>query len=241
MDSCLLGEFGVNCHCPEGPENGEHQTSRAIFRPGLSWGGLVGGVILTTTVRISKGRPLLDHYRSICVRSIFASPVVLLCFALLSSISPLPSPIDRDPNGFYTHPNPTRSYQVYIMPMTPRPNLGPLTTTFTAPKRCAKAVLAPTAPPLPPPPPPGGRGGARLAQTCYKDHAMDDAACWPSPNKGAATPAAAALGGWGVYTPGLVCPDSYTTACSATAGVKGGFDFQFGLEAGETAVGCCPR
>lgn len=103
------------------------------------------------------------------------------------------------------------------MPATTRTNLGPLTTTFTAPTRCSDVILEPAAP-----------GAGWRAQTCYEGHMTDDAACWPSP-------------AGGVYTPGLVCPDSYTTACSATAGARGGFDFQFGLEAGETAVGCCPR
>lgn len=85
-------------------------------------------------------------------------------------------------------------------------------------------------------------GDARRAQTCYDGDLIDDAACWPSsPPKTASTPSATRRVAAGVYTPGLVCPESYATACSATAGVQGGFGFQFGLEAGETAVGCCPR
>lgn len=118
-----------------------------------------------------------------------------------------------------------------------RANLGPLTTTFTAPKRCTDAMHEPSAAPL------GGAG--RLAQTCYNDHMIDDTACWPSPptiTKGVlSSPTPTPPWAGGVYTPGLVCPNAHTTACSATAGVDGGFTFQFGLEPGETAMGCCPR
>ncbi|KAK8085668.1 hypothetical protein PG997_006939 [Apiospora hydei] len=50
------------------------------------------------------------------------------------------------------------------------------------------------------------------------------------------------LGGWGFYSPGLVCPSGSTSACTKTADnpTDGGFTFQFPLTAGETAVGCCP-
>ncbi|KAH8771020.1 hypothetical protein F5883DRAFT_551694 [Diaporthe sp. PMI_573] len=46
--------------------------------------------------------------------------------------------------------------------------------------------------------------------------------------------------GWGFYSPGLICPHGYTSACTATA--KGGAQWpvQFVMLEGETAVGCCP-
>ncbi|KAM3501722.1 hypothetical protein MY10362_005339 [Beauveria mimosiformis] len=46
--------------------------------------------------------------------------------------------------------------------------------------------------------------------------------------------------GWGFYSPGLVCPDGYTTACTAIFGQRADWSTQFPLVAGETAVGCCP-
>ncbi|KAI9705201.1 MAG: hypothetical protein M1820_005348 [Bogoriella megaspora] len=53
----------------------------------------------------------------------------------------------------------------------------------------------------------------------------------------------------GVYSPGLVCPDGYVTACSATmlsndptltASPSEAFPFLNPIRPGETAVGCCP-
>ncbi|KAI9654767.1 MAG: hypothetical protein M1821_005761 [Bathelium mastoideum] len=57
------------------------------------------------------------------------------------------------------------------------------------------------------------------------------------------------IGGWGYYSPGLACPQGFTTACSAigsngtvtTAGNQAQrFSFQYPLDPLETAAGCCP-
>ncbi|PMD36308.1 hypothetical protein L207DRAFT_637438 [Hyaloscypha variabilis F] len=46
--------------------------------------------------------------------------------------------------------------------------------------------------------------------------------------------------GQGFYSPGLVCPQSYTKACETTSGGTGDFQPEYALTAGETAAGCCP-
>lgn len=46
---------------------------------------------------------------------------------------------------------------------------------------------------------------------------------------------------WGIYSPGLVCPQGYTTACSYNGAKKtGDFNFYFNPEESEIAIGCCP-
>lgn len=147
--------------------------------------------------------------------------------------------------------------------------LGPLTTTFTRPSSCtylfggasAQTVLDATV--------------AAQAQMCtgvFEEGGagpnagnssfptaffFDDVDCWPpaavetpsSTAPDAESPAVTPLNGRGFYSPGLVCPKGYTTACTQaisddgshsaiTQGVS--FTFQFDLSAGETAVGCCP-
>lgn len=120
--------------------------------------------------------------------------------------------------------------------------LGPLTTIFTPPPACTVAVgqgdggllglglLG------------GGSAGnfAFLGQSCKAGQPADAATCWPATTSGAPAPPKA-LGGWGVYSPGIDCPAGYATACSATAGGTSGWPLQFQLTAGETAVGCCPK
>jgi hypothetical protein len=73
------------------------------------------------------------------------------------------------------------------------------------------------------------------AVTTYES--LIDAACFPSatvnPNN--------ELGIFGFYSPGLVCPQSYTTACATTMGGTGDFEPFWPLTADETAIGCCPR
>lgn len=140
---------------------------------------------------------------------------ILVCSIFPKRLCPLKRPCRLAPNMTLT--TPTRNI------------LGPLTTTFTAPSRCTEAMLQSKA-----------SGSGWLAQTCQDGHMADDASCWPSPVEGVSVPVTL-QGGWGVYSPGLICPASHTTACHATAGVQGGFDFQFPLSADETAVGCCPR
>ncbi|KAF2175293.1 hypothetical protein K469DRAFT_508232, partial [Zopfia rhizophila CBS 207.26] len=125
-----------------------------------------------------------------------------------------------------------------------RANLGPLTTTFTPPPHCSRAAIAcPTC------------NKAWRGQSCYSSAsnskgAMDDTGCWPRATN---YPHSAPLAGLGFYSPGLMCPSGYTSACAtasqtaldaptttigALGPIKGGF--QYPLLAGEAAVGCCP-
>ncbi|KAF2234112.1 hypothetical protein EV356DRAFT_502747 [Viridothelium virens] len=128
---------------------------------------------------------------------------------------------------------------------TTRTVLGPLTTTYTFPEACTNLVAAQGE----------GQGNAWQAQSCavstfsddtYTDSQEDDAACWPTVTASTPTPP---LEGWGFYSPGLVCPAGWTSACTAalssngqTSPVISGTSFtpQWSLTAGETAVGCCP-
>ncbi|GMG27618.1 unnamed protein product [Aspergillus oryzae] len=114
-----------------------------------------------------------------------------------------------------------------------RTNLGPLTTTFTYPESCTVAVGAcPTC------------TQGWQAQTCSNNAfnhqgVQDDVECWP-PRANPTLATGVALNGWGFYSPGIHCPAGMVTACSATGGSNGGFQFQYSLNDGETAVGCCP-
>lgn len=129
--------------------------------------------------------------------------------------------------------------------------LGPLTTTFTAPTRCSQAywlsdssrVYNPT-----------------LGQICTTvDGEIDysqDSSCLPPV---ASTILASLVGPSeviyttydykGYYSPGIVCPAGYTTACAAQAGADGiqsalsnfqSFGFVHSATADETVAGCCP-
>ncbi|KAI1464674.1 uncharacterized protein F4812DRAFT_150151 [Daldinia caldariorum] len=108
--------------------------------------------------------------------------------------------------------------------------LGPLTTTWTPPPACNIAVAACKTCSL-----------AWQAQTCRNgDQVQDALSCWPPRTLGATTPAQP-LFAWGLYSPGLVCPQGYTTACSYNGAKKtGDFNFYFSPEESETVVGCCP-
>ena len=117
--------------------------------------------------------------------------------------------------------------------------IGPLTTVFTPPSSCFSLVDAP--------PGPWGSEVAFQALTCPPaSHGwLDDAACWPLLGK-STTPSN--MLGLGFYSPGLICPSGYTTACSktmlsniSTPIQSQYFEFQYPLNLGETAVGCCPR
>lgn len=121
------------------------------------------------------------------------------------------------------------------MSQSTRPVLGYLTETWTPPASCltvdvigAKSTWA------------NGWAGV----TCDNGGNLNDATdCWPprtanAPNVGNG----AFLAGWGFYSPGTICPSGYTTACQATYGQPvSGWEVQFPLTTGETAVGCCPR
>ena len=106
--------------------------------------------------------------------------------------------------------------------------LGPLTTTFTLPTACTVAVQDGEQPQL-----------AFLAQGCSGASPLDTATCWPPVT---IEPPLAPFEGLGAYSPGLVCPSDHIIACSTV--YSSGADqklFQFTLQAGETAAGCCPQ
>ncbi|AEO65597.1 d99e07fe-2df0-492e-9305-e01d445d4ce0 [Thermothielavioides terrestris] len=111
--------------------------------------------------------------------------------------------------------------------------LGPLTTTWTMPDSCTVHVLDCATCSE------GFRG-----QTCIVSDGsvepVDYTGCWPPITDHAPLPRTPFLG-WGFYSPGLVCPAGYTTACSAEYGKRAEWDIQFTLLPGETAVGCCPE
>ena len=76
----------------------------------------------------------------------------------------------------------------------PAPNLiGPLTITFTLPQSCSAF----------------DNWGHRGLGCTAGSFAPGAGACWPP-----ATSAGAGFVGWGYYSPGLVCPMDYATACS---------------------------
>ncbi|KAL5615349.1 hypothetical protein BROUX41_005397 [Berkeleyomyces rouxiae] len=107
--------------------------------------------------------------------------------------------------------------------------LGPLTTTFTPPASCTSLF---------------GECSTCLqgwrAQVCLETKQIENTDCWPGTSQGAAS-ATQPLQGWGFYSPGIVCPAGHYSACSATAGSTSGWEVQFSMIAGETAVGCCPE
>ncbi|KAL2165830.1 hypothetical protein VTG60DRAFT_3735 [Thermothelomyces hinnuleus] len=98
--------------------------------------------------------------------------------------------------------------------------LGPLTTVFTPPAPCTYAV--------------GWCSTCDVAwwgQTCAQSSVQDDTNCWPTTMDGAPEPSQAALYGRGFYSPGLECPEGYTTACTAIAGESSQWKVQFLMEA----------
>lgn len=115
-------------------------------------------------------------------------------------------------------------------------NLGPLTTVFTGLPSCTYVFETTSF-----------AYSDYVAQTCTAGNLADAQACWPSPTATVES-TEGALNGRGYYSPGLVCPSGWYSACSATAAatadnsqVSGDFTFQFALSSGVTAVGCCPR
>ena len=63
-----------------------------------------------------------------------------------------------------------------------------------------------------------------------------DTSCSPSPRT-----TGLYLPSGGFYSPGLVCPKSYYSACTTTFSGAGDWQPVIPLTAGETAAGCCPR
>ena len=106
--------------------------------------------------------------------------------------------------------------------------LGPLTATFTQPAPCTVPAIVD-----------GGPSNiAFLAQGCSGATIQDAATCWPAITIEFPS---APFEGLGAYSPGLVCPSGYATACSAVYSSGGNQNlFQFALQASETAAGCCP-
>ncbi|KAF2234144.1 hypothetical protein EV356DRAFT_181507 [Viridothelium virens] len=147
-----------------------------------------------------------------------------------------------------------------------RPILGPLTTTFTAPSSCSAVFSSPASDNLseaPTSPVYSASQGIRCDVYTLVENGVEDAEflndnedCWPSamssksPGSYSMEFFVATFDGWGFYSPGLLCPNGYTSACSAALLSNGvsstiangqSFEFQFPLVPGETAVGCCPR
>ncbi|KAH6652174.1 hypothetical protein BKA67DRAFT_660936 [Truncatella angustata] len=115
-----------------------------------------------------------------------------------------------------------------------RRNLGPLTTTFTAPSYCNNIVVYGSC---------STCDYGWQAQTCANGGAVpvDDSSCWPARTSDPPSiTGGPAFHGWGFYSPGVMCPNGYTSACASTVGQDDGFSFQFRLTSSETAIGCCP-
>lgn len=117
--------------------------------------------------------------------------------------------------------------------MGDRTILGPLTTAFVYPSSCSVVVKDCVTCSK------GYQGQTCGTNTFNTQGVQDDPSCWP-PRTDDSLVTDVALNGWGIYSPGISCPDGYSTACAATQGADGGFPFQFSLEKSETAVGCCP-
>ncbi|KAK8203374.1 hypothetical protein M8818_005265 [Zalaria obscura] len=116
--------------------------------------------------------------------------------------------------------------------------LGPLLTTCTQPTTCAFNCY----------------DGSLVfqGQECSSSGTQyvlaDATSCWPDAT--VTKPPEPPFGGWGFYSPGLVCPSGFTAACTNVfledgdvfTPMPGGksFEFEFSLTQGETAVGCCP-
>lgn len=127
-----------------------------------------------------------------------------------------------------------------------RANLGPLTTTFTPPATCSTIGVVSGYP---------NKVGWRACQcitsgifsaggtveTAYHGSIWNDYTCRPSSTQ-------KEIQQTGFYSPGIICPIGHYQACTSAvlsngepSPIKGSsFSFAFPLEAGETAVGCCP-
>ena len=130
--------------------------------------------------------------------------------------------------------------------------LNPLRTTFTPPSYCSLLLFATTEL--------SGNGYVNVSNVAHRgvtcankretevgNIVSDNTTCWPPIEE---IVEGVGFFGLGFYSPGLLCPSGYSTACSAallsnsavstiTSGQS--FAFQFPLIPGETAVGCCPR
>ncbi|KAI0424245.1 hypothetical protein F5Y09DRAFT_335933 [Xylaria sp. FL1042] len=111
---------------------------------------------------------------------------------------------------------------------TVRTNLGPLTTN-TWSYTCTEVIQEC-----------GDCDVGWAAQTCIDGTVTDNTDCWP-PRAGNVPKTSGAVLGWGIYSPGIVCPGGFTPVAAATHGGSSDFEFQYPLSAGETAIGCCPK
>ncbi|MCJ1328486.1 hypothetical protein MMC10_005163 [Thelotrema lepadinum] len=136
-----------------------------------------------------------------------------------------------------------------ISPTIARTVIGPLTTTFVQPSECTYFGTNPGV---------FGAGTSYFqAQSCLvppsNGQAFDASTCWPPPITDTHTTVFAPeppFNGWGFYSPAYICPSGYSTACTAAQLSDGAsspivfpgteFAFQYPLQPGETAVGCCP-
>jgi hypothetical protein len=116
-------------------------------------------------------------------------------------------------------------------PTSTRNILGPLITTYVAPPICSQYAE-------------GNGPVGYAAQGCSSGNIVDTSSCWPPALVSAP---GQPYFGWGFYSPGLICPSGYSSACTTTLEKSGSppsfatsFSFQFPLIPGETAVGCCP-
>ncbi|KAI0121288.1 hypothetical protein BJ170DRAFT_698437 [Xylariales sp. AK1849] len=113
---------------------------------------------------------------------------------------------------------------------SPRTLLGPLTETYTFPPVCQYAMASGCA----------SCSTGWLGQTCNTaSGAHDWTDCWPPRASSMMDPGV--MMGWGFYSPGLACPQGYTTAAVATEGGSTGWGLEYSLTTGETAAACCPR
>ncbi|KAI1275006.1 hypothetical protein F5Y07DRAFT_189547 [Xylaria sp. FL0933] len=84
---------------------------------------------------------------------------------------------------------------------TIRTNLGPLTTNT-----CTEVIQEC-----------GDCDVGWAAQTCIDATVTDNTDCWP-PRAGNVPNTSGAVLGWGIYSPGIVCPGGFTPAAGATQG-----------------------
>ena len=129
--------------------------------------------------------------------------------------------------------------------------LAPLTTTFSPPSHCTTLYGNVTFSDVDSDENSIFWAGQSCSTTNFeglvvKAFPYDATDCWP---KATVTPTGIEFEGYGFYSPGLYCPQGYTTACAAAKDLNGvattvpdqsNFSFQFPLIANETAYGCCP-
>ncbi|KAF2233887.1 hypothetical protein EV356DRAFT_533421 [Viridothelium virens] len=118
------------------------------------------------------------------------------------------------------------------IPYQARVNIGPLTTTFTPAASCSSLYAFMSSSTL----------VALQAVSCQGTNLIDDTSCWPP--SATSIPHVDLEQGYGLYSPGYVCPIGYTTACTQNAGISAGdwkyFQFQYPPLSTESVFGCCP-